>query len=125
METSVPIGNYPNCTHLDINLPECGLRFVPKVYNISYDQNKCFGNQYSPKILYDIERNNLFFEKKSTEGRIYEGTQVAWGESPWTVQVTNEVGVTDYGWCTGSLITFEWVLTAAHCGEGWYVLHII
>ena len=122
---TVPVGVYPNHLRFDINLPECGMTYVPTVHNISFD-NKCARNKYPFKTYYDSEGNNLLFEKPSidlTQQRIISGRETVQGEAPWTLLLTNAVPLVRYkvGYCTASLITFEWVLTAAHCVVG-YVL---
>ena len=121
VETKFPIGNYPEYRRYDINLPECGLRYVPTIYNVSFENNTCFKNDYLPQSYYDLTSNNLHFAKKRTENRVYDGHSVGWGEAAWAVEIITSWHVLDISKCTGTLITFEWVLTGAHCARTWYV----
>ena len=43
--------------------------------------------------------------------RIWKGTKVFPGDRPYQVQVAAD----DMGWCGGSLIRIDWVLTSGHC----------
>ena len=108
------IGDYTECLALDINRPECGLRYLLTVHNISFP-DKCSAKKFEPKVVYDYIGNNLRFEKKPIERRIQDGIVTTYGEAHWTLQVIWELGKSkierfDFSWCSGSLITFEWVL---------------
>ena len=118
METTVLIPDYPEYQKYDINLPECGLTFVPTIHNYTFDR-LCYKDKYIPKTLYDFQGNNLMFEKvekDATQERIYMGKELEYGEAPWTVQVFAEFETGESKLiCTGSLIAFNWVITSAHC----------
>ena len=127
METLEPIGNNPKFKGRDINRFECGLRFVTKVYNISFDKS-CYQNTYSQKIYYGIEGFNLFFAKEEpaiAETRIVYGKKSAKikEENPWFVIVNTKAlrifkkGSKDVSFCGGSVIHSHFVVTAAHCLE--------
>lgn len=52
------------------------------------------------------------------QGRILGGTAAASGQIPWHVWVRSAVGTSSVT-CGGSLISANWVLTAAHCVQGY------
>ena len=116
------IGKYTKYMSNGINLPECGLRYPVTVHNYTF-KSKCYVNKYRPKAVYDFDGNNLLTLDEPKQ-RVFGGTETAKGEAPWTVLITLEPPWVPYGlgYCTGSLITFEWVLTAAHCVQNWYDL---
>ena len=107
------IGYYPNYIKFGINLPECGLGGVPKYIDIPY-QKGCFPTnyvRYSNKSTMVIGRQYSEHKISKTLSRIYLGRDAVTGESPWTVLIRKKDGIE----CSGVLVTFQWVLTAAHC----------
>ncbi|XP_066475830.1 coagulation factor X-like [Tiliqua scincoides] len=55
---------------------------------------------------------NINYTDESNDPRIVGGSFCRPGECPWQVQIQTKRG---YGFCGGSLISRQWVLTAAHC----------
>ncbi len=110
----VSVGEYPDYQDLDVNLPECGFNSIPIIYEIHFPSN-CIRNQIKNKTVFgfDTNRNTL---RQNTSERIFLGQNTKYGESPWTVLVKISHGV-----CTGVLITFQWVLTTAHCYNAKYM----
>ena len=123
--TFVSIGEYPEHRGegtAQLNLIDCGLRYVPKVHNITAHNNNCYANKYNSNIVIDYR---VPIDVPSPQQRVYLGTNVEIGEAPWVVLVYDEKA-----WytpwnpnfiCAGVLITLEWVLTSAHCIEPRYV----
>ena len=125
------IGNYTEFAPYWVNLYDCGLSVKPTVHNYTFNTN-CFRNKYIPKTLYDVEGNNLMYERLESppQTRILFGEKATLTEAPWAIYVTNERwsnfdfrkhistwGNDDYWACSGSLVTLSWVVTAAHCLE--------
>ena len=101
------MGNYSEQMKDDLNLPECGFGLVPIYFKISYEK-QCFSRSYPNKTLIIFHKWKGGVGKVSS--RIYQGREARVGDSPWTVFLDFEKGV-----CSGVLITYEWVLTSAHC----------
>jgi len=58
--------------------------------------------------------NNQFITLK--DHRIVGGNEAIAGSWPWQVAITTAGGSRPY--CGGSIISKEWILTAAHCVDG-------
>lgn len=55
---------------------------------------------------------------KVPEGRITNGQDADYGQFPYQVGLSLASSFTKRSWCGGSLISEEWILTAAHCTVG-------
>ena len=131
------MGDYPDYKSSDVNLKECGFGLIPEYYNITL-KSICFDNEYrdSNENLFElfvlrknIERNRQMNTRGLNElwpsARIFNGPDAEYGEAPWTVYLEfRRFGLYSQS-CTGVLITFEWVLTAAHCFDDSLVIHKI
>ena len=103
----------------DLNLIECGLRYKAKLIHINFDK-KCFLKKYQNKTVMDVEGNKLHRKVDYITNRILNGEMAEYGEAPWAVYLSYRielfgVSIIESGACNGVLITFEWILTAAHC----------
>ena len=107
----VGIGDYSEYEIQDLNHRYCGLRNKPKLLDIYFDK-KCFSNKYENQTIFDVE----IVEKRkySTNNRIINGRRADRTESPWSVFISIRYQNESIG-CTGVLLTFQWVLTTAHC----------
>ncbi|XP_048362084.1 coagulation factor VII-like [Sphaerodactylus townsendi] len=56
--------------------------------------------------------HNINYTDENGDSRIIGGSFCRPGDCPWQVLIQNKRG---YGFCGGSLISSQWVLTAAHC----------
>lgn len=66
----------------------------------------------------DPSECGLSTNSRAIMGRIVGGSMATLGQWPWQVSLH----VQDTHICGGSLITREWLVTAAHCVEGWVPL---
>ena len=79
---------------------------------------KCFRNKNQNKTVFDLRGVMYLRENKN---RIVFGWNADYHEAPWAVYIRQQIKIfeddtgTTLGFCTGVLITFQWVLTAAHC----------
>ncbi len=113
---TVSIGNYSDYRDYGINRRECGLGFKPIEYNLVFNE-KCFKNNYSNKTVWDVLGTHLHRTQDIVSNRVRHGEVAAIDEAPWAVFLR---AIYDYKLgkdyrCSGSLITLQWVLTAAHC----------
>ena len=122
----VEVGEYPHQSYIPhLNHPLCGIGNITSVYVVSFNK-QCFGNEYKNKTFVDISTEPQSGEEGQVLSRIFKGRNAKKGEAPWTVYIhkrfarnvhvqgaTFEEIKTSY--CTGSLLTFEWVITSAHC----------
>ena len=96
----------------DINQRECGLSYKPTEIPIHFDR-KCFSNAYQNQtVLYIFLPTLSVFNE--TYNRIYNGFDAEEWEAPWTVYIIFNTRYESFT-CTGVLVTFQWVLTSAHC----------
>ena len=114
----VKVGEYPEYKSYDINLRECGLSYKPTEIQLHFDR-KCFSNVYQNQTVLDTKGVIL---NSATSDRIYNGREAKYWESPWAVYLEyyfskNESGKTIWYIvsCSGVLVTFQWVLSSAHC----------
>ena len=78
--------------------------------------SNCAKKQQMVSASEDLSTIDINEEKNLAEGRVLNGTPTTIEEFPFVVSV--RAG----GICTGSIINNEWILTAAHCGNGSYIL---
>ena len=121
----VGVGEYPDYSSgiPHFNHPLCGIGNASGVYVISFNK-KCFGKEYKNKTIVDISTEPHFDgEEGEVLSRVFKGRNAKKGEAPWvvyihiqTVKKQSMLGTEyEYASCTGTLLTFEWVITSAHC----------
>ena len=108
----VEVGKYPEYKRYDINLKECGLKFKPTEIQIHFN-SKCFSNKYINKTILDVE--GVAQQTQSVDSRIFKGRNAGHYEAPWALYLDRKEAYLAQGGCSAVLITFQWVLTAAHC----------
>lgn len=127
-----------------MNLPECGMRYKPAVYRLKFN-DQCFKNAlpFKSRTVYDVgigirledeplqptdeSLEDDFPEEVVPKNRVFKGAEAEYGEAPWTVLIkVNRIDVVDIkgkkfakkidiGVCTGVLVAYEWIVTAATC----------
>ena len=119
---SISAGVYPDYAIYGVNLPTCGRSYFATTLN-RYRFPDCFLN--SPGDFSIVVSSGRYPVGGRIASRIFNGKVAKDGESPWTVLLELIVNVPDplnpsgfqtiKIYCTGSLITLRWVLTAANC----------
>ena len=117
----VSVGDYRG--YEGVNGMDCGLRYKTEIHNISRS-NKCFkkATEDEELIVFPNHQTQFITKLDQISSRIYNGRDERKGESPWTVRLFFEFRRDAFGRveeytdvCSGSLITYQWILTAAHC----------
>jgi hypothetical protein len=74
-----------------------------KIYSIQFD------------LCVEFKATKCGVSNKSNEERIVGGTEAKQNEFPWQAWLVISLGNGRYYSCGGSLISNQWILTAAHC----------
>lgn len=64
---------------------------------------------------FPLLRSIITTNPDQSNGFINNGHLAGETQFPWSVGLIFHMGETD-GWCSGTLLTPDWILTAAHCG---------
>ena len=115
-ETYLIEGKYPQYLSKGINRPECGTGIVPQFQTIIYNSS-CFQNKYTDKDWYYFPRDP---RQQTVSTRIFNGSKADYVDATFAVHiqyVKKVYGLRHQQACSGVLITFNWVMTSAHCYE--------
>ena len=66
----------------------------------------------------EIQQRNVVVPVLEPEGRITNGQQAAVGQFPYQVGLSLTISALSSSWCGGSVISNNFVMTAAHCVDG-------
>ena len=66
----------------------------------------------------EIQQRNVVVPALEPVGRITNGEQAAVGQFPYQVGLSLTISALSASWCGGSVISRDFVMTAAHCVDG-------